>query len=180
MLPRVDGFQQEIEMQETRKKSEAEQLDFFNQTLAAFEQACDAVGAEDHFFDVAGTTVCLRFAGSRLVSVMVRALEHLRLAGPCEAQITVCVWDSTTTGIEMPRIECNWDCFTNRGDIWGFNSQRIRTAFHWVGKLAEPDGHGAQHRDLGGSTAPISCRSGFMPRRCARSFTGAWRPAANS
>jgi hypothetical protein len=27
---------------------------------------------------------------------------------------------------------CTVDCFTDRGDIWGFNSTRIKAAFHWV------------------------------------------------
>lgn len=27
---------------------------------------------------------------------------------------------------------CTKDCFTDRGDIWGFNSHRIKAAFHWI------------------------------------------------
>ncbi len=45
--------------------------------------------------------------------------------------MTLNVWDTESTKIDMPPPPCEWDDFTDRGDIWGFNSKRIKTAFHW-------------------------------------------------
>jgi len=119
-------------MHDTTPKTEAEQLDFFERSLEAFEQAAETAGVHEHAFKLAGSPLLIRFAGYTLVGMLTDALEHLRIVGPAEWDFTICVWDSASTGVEMPRIECGWNRFTNRGDIWGFNSPRIRTSFHWV------------------------------------------------
>lgn len=119
-------------MHNVQFKSEEEQQDFFDQSYACYIAATEAVGVEKHFFDIAGTTVCMSFAGSQLVPVIVRALEHLRIDEVIEPGFTICLWDGDSTGVEMIEPPCDWNSFTNRGDIWGFNSQHIKTAFHWV------------------------------------------------
>jgi GT2 family glycosyltransferase len=113
-------------------KSEAEQQDFFDRSYACYKAASVAVGVERHFFDIAGTIVCMSFAGNRLVPVIVRALEHLRVDEVAKPDFNICLWDGDSTGVDMIEPPCDWNSFTNRGDIWGFNSHRIRTAFHWV------------------------------------------------
>ena len=119
-------------MHNVELKSEAEQQDFFNQTHACYIAAANAAGVEKHFFDIAGTTVCMNFAGTRLVPVIVRALEHLRINEVVKPDFNICLWDSESTGVDMIEPPCDWNSFTNRGDIWGFNSHHIKTAFHWV------------------------------------------------
>ena len=113
-------------------KSEAEQQDFFDRSYACYKAASGAVGVERHFFDIAGTSVCMSFAGNRLVPVIVRALEHLRVDEVAKPDFNICLWDGDSTGVDMIEPPCDWNSFTNRGDIWGFNSHRIRTAFHWI------------------------------------------------
>lgn len=113
-------------------KSEAEQQDFFDRSYACYKAASRAVGVERHFFDIAGTSVCMSFAGNRLVPVIVHALEHLRIDEVAKPDFNICLWDGDSTGVDMIEPPCDWNSFTNRGDIWGFNSHRIRTAFHWV------------------------------------------------
>ena len=119
-------------MQDSTPKTESEQQEFFESALHAFEQASAAVATDEHFFNLAGHTLRIRFAGDRLVGVLTNALEHLRISDRPDTDFTICVWDSTTTGVAMPLIECGWNRFTNRGDIWGFNSERFRVSFHWV------------------------------------------------
>ena len=113
------------------RKSEVEQKAFFDRVYERTLEAQRARGAIEHFFDVAGTKVRLRFAGDRLVRELVPALEHLRAAPSAQADVTFNIWDSETTGVEMPPPPCDRTHFTDRGDFWGFNSERFRTAFHW-------------------------------------------------
>jgi len=41
-------------------------------------------------------------------------------------EVTLCIWDTDSTGVQMAPPPCEWSCFTARGDIWGFNSKRIK------------------------------------------------------
>jgi GT2 family glycosyltransferase len=119
-------------MQDSTPKTDTEQREFFESALRAFEQASSAVDVDEHCFRLAGHTLRIRFAGDRLAGVLTGALEHLRIPAQPDTEFTICVWDSATTGVEMPRIGCSWNRFTNRGDIWGFNSERFSASFHWV------------------------------------------------
>ena len=114
------------------QKTEAEQLDFFKRCYERFLNAKASVGEINHFYRIGGTNVCLKFAGDNLVSHLTPALEHLRLQECDSPDVTLCIWDSDSTATEMVPPPCGWDCFTDRGDIWGFNSRRIKTAFHWI------------------------------------------------
>ncbi|MHC4268332.1 MAG: glycosyltransferase [Planctomycetota bacterium] len=114
------------------QKTEVEQLDFFEKCYKRFLKAKTSVGEIDHFYRIGGTTVCLKFAGDNLVSHLTPALEHLRIEECDLPDVTLCIWDSDSTVTEMVPPPCGWDCFTDRGDIWGFNSRRIKTAFHWI------------------------------------------------
>ncbi len=114
------------------KRSEIEQKAFFDHVYEKTLKAQCARGAIEHFFDVAGTKVRLLFAGDRLVRELVPALEHLRAAPSAQADVTFNIWDSETTGVDMPPPPCDRTHFTDRGDIWGFNSERFRIAFHWI------------------------------------------------
>ncbi len=113
-------------------KSEVEQKAYFDRVYERTLEAQCARGAIEHFFDVAGTKVRLLFAGDRLVREFVPALEHLRAAPSAQPDVTFNIWDSKTTGVDMPPPPCDHTHFTDRGDIWGFNSKRFRLAFHWI------------------------------------------------
>lgn len=114
------------------QKSEIEQQVFFKKSYDKFIQAKDAAGEINFYYRIGPTTVCLKFAGDRLVPYLTRALEHLRLTEDCVPDLTICIWDSDSTHVEMIPPPCTKDCFTDRGDIWGFNSRRIKAAFHWI------------------------------------------------
>ncbi|TVQ05936.1 MAG: glycosyltransferase, partial [Balneolaceae bacterium] len=59
------------------------------------------------------------------------AIEHLEISEPVNSDCTIHIWDSQSTGIDMIPPPCEKNHFTDRGDIWGFTSKRIKTAFHW-------------------------------------------------
>ncbi|MBU1701872.1 MAG: glycosyltransferase [Candidatus Eisenbacteria bacterium] len=115
----------------TNPKTEAEQIAFYDETYDRFLKARAAVGEVICDYRIAGVTIRLSFAGERLLTHLTPALEHLKIIPDGLPDLTFCLWDSQSTGIRMPDPPCHRDHFTDRGDIWGFNSERIRTAFHW-------------------------------------------------
>ena len=78
---------------------------FFQAAVQAFEQAAGAVC--ERAYRVGAARLQLRFANQRLLPRLTPALEHLA-APPDDAPpsgtpaLTVCVWDSASTGIAMP------------------------------------------------------------------------------
>ena len=114
-----------------RAKTEAEQVAFFDGVHERFRQAVAKVGEVHHDYRVAGTIVRLSFAGGRMVPNLTRALEHLRIEPVDSPDATFCLWDSVSTGVTMLPPPCDRDGFSDRGDLWGFNSRRIKTAFHY-------------------------------------------------
>ena len=40
---------------------------------------------------------------------------------------TICLWDTKSTGVGMLPPPCDRDRFSDRGDLWGFHSRRIKT-----------------------------------------------------
>ena len=115
-----------------RQKSESEQRAFFERVHERTLNAEAAAGRIEHCLDIAGTMVRLVFAGDRLVKELLPALFHRAVAPSMEADVTFHIWDSETTGVVMPPPPCDRTHFTDRGDIWGFGSERFRAAFHWV------------------------------------------------
>lgn len=112
-------------------RTEEEQLHYFTQCHEKFLKAVESAGAFKHYFRIAETTVCVIFAGKKMEPVMTPALEHLRINELIQPDLTLCVWDSESTGVEMVPHPCDIPSFTDRGDIWGFYSNRIKTAFHY-------------------------------------------------
>lgn len=117
---------------ERPQKTEAFQLDFFERCHKRFLTAAARAGEVNHYYRLGGTIVRLCFAGENLVPHLTPALEHLRTPDPGSHDLTLCIWDSESTSTEMLPPPCPAASFTDRGDIWGFNSSRIRTAFHWI------------------------------------------------
>jgi len=114
------------------QKTESEQLKFFDECCARYNQAANAVGKIKYFYHIGGFTICLSFAGNGLIDALTPALGHLRIQDPDSVDLTLLIWDSQSTGIPMVQAPCERESFTDRGDIWGFHSKRIKTAFHWI------------------------------------------------
>lgn len=117
---------------DTPLRSEAEQRSFFTGLLDAATRAQQATGARCHDLAVAGTIVRLQFAGEAIERLLLPALAHLLVADAGQPDAVFHVWDSESSGIDILPPPCPRDCFTDRGDLWGFHSRRIRSAFHWI------------------------------------------------
>ncbi len=112
-------------------KSEDEQVAFFEGVHERYRQAVAQVGEVHSDYRIADTTVRLSFAGGALVPYFTRALEHLKVPSVAEPDATICLWDSKSTRVGMLPPPCDREGFSDRGDLWGFNSKRIKTAFHY-------------------------------------------------
>lgn len=113
-------------------RSEADQQAFFDDVLALDQAAEARAGAITHEIEIAGTRIRLVFAGPALPALLLPALAH-RLVPPsaAAADLTLHIWDSESTGIEICPPPVARHCFSDRGDIWTFHSQRLPSAFHW-------------------------------------------------
>lgn len=107
-------------------------VQFFDQAHATFTAATAAVGEQRVVFEVAGKVVMMRFAGDGLVGRLVPALAHL-VTRTCDpdlgTDLEVCLFDTATTGVQMPPPAWSHDAYLPRGEIAGFNDDRIRTVF---------------------------------------------------
>lgn len=113
------------------QRTEQEQIQFYEESMVRSKRALERTNAIKQYYEIAGTTVCLIFAGEALIPFFTPSLSHLRLPDNSEADATFIIWDSESTGVEMTPPPCEMKHFSDRGDIWGFNSERIKTAFHW-------------------------------------------------
>ncbi len=113
------------------ERSEEEQRAFFDAALACAWQAEQRMGIVRRQFELAGTRLEFVFAGDRLVRQLTGALAHLSEPIDRMADVTIHVWDSTSSGIAMVPPPCRRDCFTDRGDLWGMTSRRVRSSFHF-------------------------------------------------
>ena len=104
---------------------------FFEQALSAFEHAERRMGSPiDCFFRIGGYHLQLRFAGPALVPLITRAMMHLAEDKPDRVDLTICLWDSVSTGSRM--VSPPWDSTDNgvRGEIRGFNTAAIQTTYN--------------------------------------------------
>jgi hypothetical protein len=103
---------------------------FFNRVRDAFRAAeKHAGGAVNRDYTIGGYAVRLKFAGGALVPLLTPALEHLAAPAKADgADLTICVWDSESTGTPMPPRPWGSDECIARGDIRGFKNERIDVA----------------------------------------------------
>ncbi len=111
--------------------SEPDQIAFFDDVLARHRDARARVGAVSRVYRVAGVVVRIELAGEALVPYYTRALAHLEVDAATEAAVTLCLWDSESTGVTMAAPPWQWDAVSDRGDLWGFDSARVHTAYHY-------------------------------------------------
>ena len=111
--------------------SEDEQRAFFEGAMERTHQALDFTLPIEHFLDVAGSSVRLIFAGPRMEQKFMPALAHLASRAVPAPDATLYVWDSDSTATPMISPPCDHTCFTHRGDIRGFSSRTVRSAFNW-------------------------------------------------
>jgi hypothetical protein len=101
-------------------------LAFFDDLADAFASAAATSGLIERSYRVAGCSVRLRFAGAALMPALLPALGHRAEpdVGAAPADLTVCVWDSASTGCEMP-VTRALSQYSTRGEITALNTPRI-------------------------------------------------------
>ena len=107
-----------------------EQQAFFQRVYQRFLEAKSSAGEINFYYEICDTTVCLSFAGEALVPHITPALSHLGIFRVEAPDLTICLWDSVSTKTTMVPPPWKRDRYTDRGDIWGYFSRRIKTAFN--------------------------------------------------
>jgi hypothetical protein len=70
--------------------------------LKHYRRAERVAGRVERYYVVAGHPIRLRFAGPSAAPYVTAALEHLRVSATDSAELTVCIWESQSTGVGIP------------------------------------------------------------------------------
>ena len=79
---------------------------------------------------LSGCSIRLQFAGRALAPHICPALEHLAIDDAAHPDLTVCLWDTASTGKAPPPPPWGPYDYLDRGAIRGYNTRRIRTAYY--------------------------------------------------
>jgi len=104
-------------------------VEFFDAVTASFESVTESNDCCDQIIHLAGSIIRLRFATTYLQKLLGRSFEHLSCDVDESPDLTINVWDSISTGAKMPAPPWSNDDYLARGEIRGYNDDRIRTAF---------------------------------------------------
>ena len=116
-----------------------EALAFAEYVRAIYLRAERAVGEKvDRFFQIGERIVRLRFAGNKLISNLTPAISHLSVTPHADVAFTVNLWDSTSTGSQLPFLLSQyidslnhwWEHLGPRGEVKQLTTDRIHTAYH--------------------------------------------------
>jgi hypothetical protein len=111
--------------------SEQEVAGFAADALAAFAEAARASGLIEEWFDIAGQCVRVRLAGPALEEYALPALAHHRLPTPGgEADLSISVFDTRSTGVQMPRPVWPKTAYAPTCEIAGIDGDRFLAAFN--------------------------------------------------
>jgi len=103
---------------------------FFGKLHSSFLRAVEAAGgAIEHFYDMGGFKIRLCFAGPAMVPLITRALSHLEKGPDPRSHLTICLWDSRSTGIDIPPPPWSQDDYLKRGEIGGYYDEHIYTHY---------------------------------------------------
>jgi hypothetical protein len=102
---------------------------FFDAAHDAFRRAAARVGIRDHDLVLGEHRIRLRFAGAALEPRLLPALAHVRVAPAGNPAMTVALFDTASTGAPMAPPPWGRDEYGPKGEIAGFNDDRIRTVF---------------------------------------------------
>jgi hypothetical protein len=118
---------------------ERDLLTFFHLVHEGFQRAVQVAGAVNRFYTIGSYTLCLRFAGAGLMPQLAPALSHLEIEPTAHADLTICLWDSASTGTRLPlligslieQVQRNWqEHLGPRKELTAYDGDRIRTNFH--------------------------------------------------
>src|SRR4051794_11829077 len=111
-----------------REQQPSQSVEYFQSVYELFKSSQQETGSVERSYIVAGYRIRLSFAGPALLS-LTRALEHLATDDQSTPDLTICLWDSESTGHCMTQRPWQEQDFLARGVIQGYNTDRIYTAF---------------------------------------------------
>lgn len=107
---------------------EVDPLTLFDSYATAFQTAVSRTQPVTYTVQVAGYRVRLCFAGSTLPPLLTPALAHLAIPDVARPDLTICLWESETTGVQPPVYGWTPDQMGLRGEIHRYSNERILTA----------------------------------------------------
>ncbi|MCC7361698.1 MAG: hypothetical protein IT317_19595 [Anaerolineales bacterium] len=102
---------------------------FFAAVERAYAQAEATAGRLTREYAIAGRRVRLQFAGEALLPHLTPALAHRATTEPGAPDLTVCVWETATTGSAAPPPAWDYTDFQPNGLIDGFSTDELTVAF---------------------------------------------------
>lgn len=112
----------------TAKEQSSRSVEYFNSVFELFKSSQQVTGPVERSYIIGGYRIRLSFSGGALLS-LTKALEHLAIDDQSTPDLTICLWDSESTGQRMIQRPWQEDDFLARGVIQGYNTDRIYTAF---------------------------------------------------
>ena len=122
-MPSPQVLPEDIASQEQASRS----VEYFQSVYDLFKSAQQITEPVQRSFIIGGYRIRLSFAGPALLS-LTRALEHLASNDDSPPDLTICLWDTESTGQRMISRPWQEDDFLARGVIQGYNTERIYTA----------------------------------------------------
>ncbi|HKV36458.1 MAG TPA: hypothetical protein VJP89_19110 [Pyrinomonadaceae bacterium] len=118
---------------------EDQSVEYFQSVYDLFKASQQVTGPVECSYTIGGYCVRLSFSGTALLS-LTTALEHLATDDQSTPDLTICLWDSESTGQRMIARPWQEEDFLARGVIQGYNTERIYTAFqHGSGAVSVLD-----------------------------------------
>jgi hypothetical protein len=113
------------------RRADADETEcFFGALRRAHARAATEVGALERWLGIGGSRILLRFAGESLCQRLVPALEHVLIEPPnARPDLTVCLWDTASTGVRPPSSPWGAEAYTPRGEIRADSNSGVLTAF---------------------------------------------------
>jgi hypothetical protein len=111
--------------------------DYVRRAHAATERACASPSSCRELVTIGGRGVALQFSSASVRDAFFPAFALI--SGP-EAQtptLTICFWDTASTGIEMPPPTWPIDDYAQRGEVRSFEGTGVRVAFSVDGPTLE-------------------------------------------
>lgn len=112
----------------TDKEQASRSVEYFQSVYELFTSSQQVTGSIERSYRIGGYLIRLSFSGSALLP-LTRALEHLASDDHSNPDLTICLWDSESTGQPMTPRPWQEGDFLARGVIQGYNTERIYTAF---------------------------------------------------
>jgi hypothetical protein len=110
------------------KEQASRSVEYFQSVYELFKSSQQVTGPVERSYRIGGYLIRLSFSGEALLS-LTRALEHLAVEDHSTPDLTICLWDSESTGQRMTPRPWQERDFLARGVIQGYNTERIYTAF---------------------------------------------------